>query len=92
MNFDHESMIQAVRLEMSRLKSSFVRAGSEKAISKATTIFAGELQRLEKTHNAVIDLMRRRLEELADFLESILSNGLVPIFLYRFSLTLTTGN
>lgn len=79
--FDRESLVQAVKHEMSRLRASFVRQGSERAISKATTVFSSELQRLEKTHNTVIDLMRKRLEELADFLESILSNGLVDLSL-----------
>jgi len=57
----------------------FFSLGSEKAVTKAMTIFKSELQRLEKTHNSVIDLMRKRLEELADFLEAILSNGLIDL-------------
>ena len=60
-----ESMIAAVRLEMLRFKNACVRAGSEKAIAKASTIFASELRRLESSHNAVIDLLRKQLEHLA---------------------------
>jgi hypothetical protein len=75
------AMLQVVRREMSRLKNSFVRAGSEKALSKAKTIYSNEMKRLESTHNQVTELMRKRLEELADFLEALLSNGFLDLSL-----------
>ena len=78
---DDSAMLQVVRREMSRLKNSFVRAGSDKALSKAKTIYSAEMKRLESTHNQVTELMRKRLEELADFLETLLSNGILDLSL-----------
>ena len=74
---DEDAILEMVRLEMSRLKGSFVRAGSAKALFKAEKIYTAEMKRLESSHNSVLGLMRRRLEELADFLETLLSNGLL---------------
>lgn len=76
-NVDEEAVLEMVRLEMSRLKSSFVRAGSVKALAKAEKIYTAEMKQLESTHNYVLGLMRCRLEELANFLETLLSNGLL---------------
>jgi hypothetical protein len=65
--------VSAVLAEVQQLKAAFLRAGADKAIATAKSVFAGEFEQLEKTHHAVIELLRRRLEELADFLqESIL--------------------
>jgi len=80
-NDNDVALIEIVRREMSRVKSSCLRVGSEKALAKAKSVYSAEMRLLESTHNSVIAMMRRRLEELADFLEALLSNGLLDLSL-----------
>ena len=80
-NGNDVALIEVVRREMSRVKSSCLRVGSEKALAKAKSVYSAEMRLLESTHNSVIAMMRRRLEELADFLEALLSNGLLDLSL-----------
>ena len=60
-------------------KNQFIKHGASIALNQAQNLYNDQLQRFEYQHQNIMSMMRRRLEELAQFIEMLLSNGLLNI-------------
>ena len=60
-------------------KSIYVKHGAEKALIKAQNLYNDHLQQFEDKHHSIMNMMRKRLEELAEFISTLLNNGLLNI-------------
>ena len=60
-------------------KNQLIKHGAEKALNKAQNLYNEQLQKFEFHHQSVISMMRTRLVELAQFIETLLSHGVLDM-------------
>jgi chromosome segregation ATPase len=75
---DHHR-VESLKRQLEVTKMAFVRQGANQALTKANAVYSDHLKKLYFNHNHIMTMMRQRLEELANFLQQILSNGLLDL-------------
>ena len=60
-------------------KNLLIKHGAEKALTKAQNLYNEQLQKFEFHHQSIISMMRTRLVELAQFIETLLSHGVLDM-------------
>ena len=60
-------------------KNQLIKHGAEKALNKAQNLYNEQLQKFEFHHQSIMSMMRTRLVELARFIETLLSHGVLDM-------------
>ena len=64
---------ELLRSELKLCKSTFMRSGATKAVELMEGVYKGQMKKVEGHHDKIVGVMRKRLEELSEWFQKLLS-------------------